>query len=108
MEFFVCNLEKLAMPHKFDQIVLVETLEHFIPAKIPIILNNLSNILKKDGKLIITVPSNNMPLKKKHYQYFAEESLAKTIGHYFQIVEISGFAKGGSRRMLFKMLRKRG
>lgn len=77
----------------FDVIFFIETLEHIIPEKIDILLKGLSRILKKDGELIVTVPSmhNGKPSpESKHYQHFTPESLEKTLNTHFEIVEILG------------------
>lgn len=105
VEFFIQDLEQLNLPYKFDQIVLMETLEHLIPDKIPNILKNLSNILKKNGRLIITVPTWNHPFEEKHYQHFTKESLDKTIQPYFKISMLSGFSKSTGKRFPFRLLR---
>ena len=105
VEFFVQDLEDLNLKYKFDYVLLIETLEHFIPEKIPIILQNISNVLKKEGKLIVAVPSKNLPLCKKHYQHFTKESLAKTLESSFKVVDISGYSKTGYKRKIFLGLR---
>lgn len=107
LEFLAQDLEHpLNLPYKFDKIVLMEVLEHFIPEKIQSILKNLSSVLKEDGKLVITVPSNNLPLEKKHYQHFTPKSLGKTIHPYFGIETIIGYDKNNYQKVLFKLLRK--
>jgi len=108
IDFFVQDLKQLNLSIKFDVVVLMETLEHFITSESTIILSRLSNVLKEDGKLIITVPSINMPLNKKHYQHFTTESLAETIKPYFRITKISGYGKNGFPKTIFHFLRKIG
>lgn len=108
LEFYVQDVEQLKIPFKFDVIVMMETLEHFIPSKIPIILSNLFNHMKEDGKLIITVPSKNVPLPKKHYQHFDPETLAETIKPYFIILDIKGYGKVGYKKFFFNFLRNIG
>jgi len=108
IKFFVQDLEKLSLPYKFDAIILTETLEHIIPKKIPLILSNLSKILKDDGKLIITVPSKNLPVSKKHYQHFSKESLADAVNSYFKIERIEGYLKLGHNEKIFDFLGKIG
>jgi len=108
VRFFVQDIEQLNIPMKFDVVVLMEALEHFIPSKIPIILSKLSNHLKENGKLIITVPSKNRPLIKKHYQHFSAESLMEAIKPYFRVMKIDGYGKIGPSRKIFNFLRKIG
>lgn len=106
VEFHVKDLTQLKMDGKFDNAVLIETLEHIIPKKIPTLLKNLARVLKKDGRLTITVPSVNLPMEKKHYQHFTKESLAKTLQPYFEIVEIKGHMKKVPKRTMFMSLRR--
>ncbi|KKP40127.1 MAG: type 12 methyltransferase [Candidatus Peregrinibacteria bacterium GW2011_GWC2_33_13] len=108
VDFFVQDIKNLNVPMKFDVVILMETLEHFIPSEIPVILSSLSNILKEDGKIIITVPSKNLPLAKKHYQHFTAESLTETLKPYFKIMKISGYGKTGYHKKIFSFLRKIG
>ncbi|MGR3301661.1 MAG: class I SAM-dependent methyltransferase [Candidatus Scalindua sp.] len=94
-EFYVQDLKKISLSYRFDYIVLIETLEHFTPEDIPIILEKLFHILKPEGKLIITVPSTKIPLifVPKHYQHFTEESLQNTLQDYFIISKCFGALK---------------
>ncbi len=105
VEFFVQDLKDLNLPYEFDYIVLIETLEHIIPENIPATLERLSNTLKKDGRLIITVPSPNLLMHKKHYQHFSEHSLKAKLKNYFEIVEIRGHSRGGFHKKVFSGLR---
>jgi len=106
IKFFVQDLKNLKLPYKFDYIVLIETLEHFAPQEIIKILKNLLNVLKKEGKLILTTPSTNLPLTKKHYQHFTEESLSDILGPYFKITKVVGYSKRGFKRKIFNNLVK--
>jgi SAM-dependent methyltransferase len=108
IDFFVQDIKRLNFPVKFDVVILMETLEHFIPSEIPIVLSNLSNVLREDGKLIITVPSKNMLLNKKHYQHFTAESLAETVNPYFRVIKINGHEKISYHKKIFMFLRKIG
>ncbi|MEE9239552.1 MAG: class I SAM-dependent methyltransferase [Thermodesulfobacteriota bacterium] len=108
VKFLVQDLEQLHLPYKFDYIFLVETLEHFIPEKIPVILQKLSNVLAKDGKLIVTVPSRNLPMVQRHYQHFTKESLTRILEPHFKIVTIFGYSKIGYKRNIFDNLRRVG
>lgn len=107
-EFYTQNTKNLNIPHRFDCIVLIESLEHFVPKEIPDILENISNVLKKDGKIIFSVPSEKLALDKKHYQHFSEQSLRKTLSKHFKIVRVYGYSKTGLRRKIFTYLRSLG
>jgi len=97
--FIQADLIKLPYEDNFfDVIFLVEVLEHFRPDDIPKILRELSRIIKKDGRLIITVPSILMGLpgvQSKHYQHFTPKTLSDTLNGYFVISNLSGQYKTG-------------
>jgi len=106
--FFSKDINDLEVDEKFDVIILMEVLEHFIPSQIDDILIKISSLLKEDGKLVISVPSTNVPLNKKHYQHFTTETLKRTIYPSFKIETISGYGKRGFARKKFKLLHKLG
>jgi 2-polyprenyl-3-methyl-5-hydroxy-6-metoxy-1,4-benzoquinol methylase len=87
--FFVQDLKNLKINKKFDDIVLIETLEHILPVEIPKVLKALDKLLKKEGNLIITVPTTNSTVSEKHYQHFTEESLRQTLKNYFTVTSSS-------------------
>ena len=101
IEFYQQDLTKSTLTDKFDVIVLMETLEHFIPDMIPAVIASLSALLKDDGKLLITVPSKNQKLASKHYQHFDRESLAETVKSHFKVEEIRGYYKMGFNKSWF-------
>ena len=45
-------------PHMFDAIFMLEVLEHIPPNKTFKVLNDVKNLLKKNGYLILSVPTN--------------------------------------------------
>ena len=90
MEFLVRDLRALELPCRYDRMVLIETLEHFVPDEIPLILKNLAAFLKDDGKIILTVPSPLMVLGEKHYQHFTVQSLRQTLVPSFTIDRVMG------------------
>lgn len=90
-KFFVNNLEQTEFSDDyFDIIVCIETLEHVIPHEIPKIIKEFSRILKKDGKLIITVPSKNEKLSKGHFQHFSYEDLKLLLEPFFEVKKSLG------------------
>lgn len=108
VEFHALNLKELSLPYRFDAIVLIETLEHFIPEDIPAVLKSLADLLGPGGKLIVTVPSVNIPLIEKHYQHFSEESLRRTLQSHFKVTQCFGHSKirGGVGTKLYWSLRR--
>lgn len=104
IKFVNVDLTSYKTTRKFDYIVLIETLEHIKPALIKPVLQILYDLLKQDGKLIITVPSVNLPLDKKHYQHFDKQTLKTIFENYFKIDKIRGHHKTGNKRKIFKII----
>ena len=68
-------------------ITLIETLEHIPVDKIKSFIKGIDYYLKKDGLLLITVPSKNIAVQPKHYQHFDIKSLTNTLNPLFLIKE---------------------
>lgn len=68
-------------------VTLIDTLEHIPFVVLDKFVSSVHNILKKDGFLVVTVPSKNVKVDKKHYQHFDLESLKKVLEDYFVIDE---------------------
>ncbi len=81
--------DKKIFDMKFDVITLIETLEHIKPDEIKTFLKGAHNYLKENGSFIVTVPSNNITVSKKHYQHFDLNSLKKTLSPFFRVVDLS-------------------
>lgn len=89
---------------KFDYIVTIEVLEHIPPRELPKILSKLSNLLKPQGKIIVTVPSKNIPISSKHFQHFNEEVLRRYLEPYFKIEKIIGHHRTGPLSFFFRLI----
>jgi 2-polyprenyl-3-methyl-5-hydroxy-6-metoxy-1,4-benzoquinol methylase len=74
---------------KFDIITLIETLEHVKFDEVKPFLTGIDNYLKEDGSFIITVPSKNVDLNKKHYQHFDLNSLKDALSPIFTITDVN-------------------
>lgn len=88
IEFIYGDVRKISLNDEYDVVTLIEVLEHIPPTEIPSFLQTLYGYLKIDGKLIITVPSDNLELNPKHYQHFAVEKLEEILNDLFEIKEI--------------------
>lgn len=67
---------------EFDVISLVETLEHVPDVEIPNILKNIDRLLKKGGRVVVSVPASTIPVQKKHYRHYTEEVLKEYFKNY--------------------------
>ena len=54
----------------YDVITLVEVLEHIPDADIDSFIETLKSRLSSNGKLVISVPTKNISLSKKHYRHY--------------------------------------
>ena len=100
------DLTKFNLKKKFDIIVLIEALEHIQPKDIDKILSRLKAHMKNTGKLIISVPSVNVPLHKKHFQHFSADSLRTILEKHFTVSELFGYADNGRKRVKFNILNR--
>ena len=98
--FFWKNLVDMDLAKNYDYITFIETLEHIEPFLIPKALKNLHRHLKNNGKLIVSVPSTNIPVLKKHYQHFTPSSLIKTLSPWFKVKKMIPFSKQSIDRRL--------
>lgn len=83
------SIEKLDFPNDFFDIVFcIEAFEHIPPSQEKKVLEELHRVTKKDGNLIISVPSLLLPLKlrPRHYRHF-NPSLIKFIFSEFFIID---------------------
>lgn len=104
-KFFEKNIYELNFSEKFDFIVSIETLEHIPFDELEGIIKKISMLLKTKGKFIISVPSKNIPLSKKHYQHFDERNLRELLSPFFIVDSIKGISVIGFRRNFFRFLK---
>lgn len=89
-----------------DAVVAMEVMEHIRPEALRAIVEQLKSLLRPDGILIVTVPTNNVPVNPKHYQHFSLEALKQYMGDGLTLVEHRYLHRTGLRweiirRMLF-------
>lgn len=90
---------------KQDLTLLIETLEHIDPEVIPEFLKGVAS--RTRSKLVLTVPSKNVPLISKHYQHFDRQSLSRVLEPYFVIEKYVFLNKKGALLMLKKIISNR-
>lgn len=69
----------------YTLITLIEVLEHIPDEQMVGFVQNLARLLEKDGRLLVTVPTTNVPLNKKHYRHYDLDVLKATLAPYFVI-----------------------
>ncbi|MBD3212099.1 MAG: methyltransferase domain-containing protein [Candidatus Lokiarchaeota archaeon] len=70
---------------KFDVAILMEVLEHISPDKIKKFIKGIYKNLKDISYLIISTPSTNLALQKKHYMHYNYNLMVKTLNGLFSI-----------------------
>jgi len=106
IEFFAADItDGEPIARRYDVIVMVDTLEHIAPERIAAFLAAARRRLNDDGLLIITVPSTNIDLSRKHHQHFDPDSLASVLDPYFTITETFHLNRKSWRvRLLHRLL----
>lgn len=103
-EFRYHDLLKEKTATQFDGISLIEVLEHIPPSHLSDFVAKAAAILKPSGFAIITVPSNNMPLVKKHFQHFDLKKIQTVVEDAGLKVEDARYIDGSD--LLFRIMRK--
>jgi SAM-dependent methyltransferase len=106
---FVCSdAATMDLDEEFDAAIMVESLEHFIPDTIPAVLGRIAKHLAPGGRLVVTVPSSNVPLSAKHYQHFTAATLTKTLSSHFKVLQVSGYGRICGSARIFEAMRTLG
>lgn len=85
---------------EFDVISLIETLEHIPDDEILSILKNIDRLLKKGGRVVVSVPASTIPVQKKHYRHYTEEMLKDYFKSY-HLLETNFLVRKGFLHKVF-------
>jgi SAM-dependent methyltransferase len=85
------DLFKERIHEKFDVATLIEVIEHISPDDLPKFIHAVADTLVEDGRLILTVPHENTPVTKKHYQHFNSTKLRTLLEPYFDDIAFIPF-----------------
>lgn len=72
---------------------LVEVMEHVPPDALPEFVASASQLLRPGGLMLVTVPSVEKPLIKKHFQHFDFDSIVAAMQPHFDDLEVHGFSR---------------
>jgi SAM-dependent methyltransferase len=86
-----------------EAVMAMEVLEHIPPLDLKPLTEELQAVLSPYGIFIVTVPSLNIPLNKKHYQHFSLESLNSYMAGLFECIEHRYVHKSG---LAWELVRK--
>lgn len=73
---------------KFDAITLIEVFEHIPLELCHDFVRATSKLLNKKGVIFLTVPHQNKPVIKKHFQHFNYENLVKYFKDNFMVEKV--------------------
>jgi len=74
---------------QFDIITLIDVLEHITLDEMRQFLKGIHYYVNDGGYLIATVPSDNTPVQKKHYQHFDLNCLKDALNPFFDVIDVT-------------------
>ncbi len=74
----------------FDVVTCLDTLEHLPDSEVRKAIVEMSRVLKRDGHLIVSVPSHNKKLEEKHYRHYNTDELQSVLKEQFDEISITG------------------
>ncbi len=78
---------------QYDVVTLVEVLEHIPINQAKHFMASVASTHKTGGKLILTVPHDNVGVQKKHFQHFNSETIKPYLGNEYKIEQFFYFDK---------------
>ncbi|MCB9078071.1 MAG: class I SAM-dependent methyltransferase [Anaerolineaceae bacterium] len=102
LRIYLCDVSQV--PGQFELATLVEVMEHIPDPAYPEFINKVANKLTPNGKLVVSVPTTNLPLNKKHYRHYDLSLLQEQLNASFQIENYWYLTKNGSFYELFRWL----
>ena len=73
--------------NKYDVILCIETLEHIPDESIESFISTMYRNMNRNSTLIISVPTTNVILHRKHYRHYNSDLLKKQVSNKFDIIE---------------------
>lgn len=81
-KFYIQDITKKELVKKYDLIILQDIIEHVEKEKLKILIRNITKSLNKNGKIVLTVPTDNLPVSKKHFQHFNIKKIEELFNQY--------------------------
>ena len=76
----------------FDLIVAREVIEHIPPQDLDLFLDEAWRVLKPNGKILLTTPSEQRRVVEKHFQHFSARRLIEILeAATFSVLRVKGF-----------------
>ena len=83
----------LELKGQFEVITLIETLEHVSDDDIKPLLGEMSRLLAFDGLIIVSVPTDVLPVSKKHYRHYNLPLLTGQLADFFKLEKFTYTAR---------------
>jgi len=81
---FICA-DISTLTRRYACLTLIEVLEHISDEAMEGFVQTLSELVEDDGHVLISVPTVNLPLNKKHYRHYDRELLEATLAPHFVV-----------------------
>lgn len=90
-EFKVASIADIPYADKsFDVVFSFQVIEHLPISQVDAAVRELARITKKEGLMIISVPSVRRKMSAAHFQHFSEQSLRDAFEKYVEVVDVIG------------------
>lgn len=96
---FICE-DIFVYERKFQLISCIETLEHIPNEMIALFVDRIAYLLRGGGHLVVSVPSVNTPLNKKHFRHYSGD-LLKSYFPQLEVIEEHYVSKKNTRSYKF-------
>lgn len=75
VEFVVGDAAEVRRGERFDTVACIEVLEHIPDDAETLFLRSLFGLVAPGGAIVLTVPTTNIPLNKKHFRHYSRDTL---------------------------------
>ena len=83
LKFYLDDVKNV--PGQFDVTTLIEVMEHIPDDLYPEFIEKVAAKTKLGGNLIVSVPTTNLPLNKKHFRHYTLDLLQRQLAPSFAI-----------------------
>jgi SAM-dependent methyltransferase len=70
---------------RFNAVIAMEVLEHISPHDLKFVLTDIHTVLDEAAVFVISVPTRNIPVNRKHYRHFTISEIDQEIDGLFVI-----------------------